>query len=275
MTDKAPKKFTLIRRPVDPTRKRYYLVDADGRAGCGAFRIVNSDDFEDKEHPDWPLLLWRGGPIETREFAGKDPDGEDVYFGGWYGLPTLPAKPVLQIRSRPGKELDSYNHIGKPFISNRAKELLEAVDPYAFEFIECDAYDLKKKPLPPYWMMAVKRVVKTFDIKNSVVRGYGITCPIISDYAATLTKLYDVRMSPDMPNDYHAFFLVHYKRMPIFDEVLVDQWRANNFTGLFFNPLQPPSDEELKEVNEFYFYEFYYEEYRNFDVERFAWGDLV
>jgi hypothetical protein len=273
MSNQDPKKFTLIRRPVDPTRKRYYLVDDN--YGSGWFEIVNKPDFDDKEHPDWPSLLWRAGPIEIREYAGTSPDGHNKYFGGWYGLPKLPTKPILKIKHKRGKELDAYGNINHPFISNRAKEFFERLDPDAFEFIECDAYGAKKESLPPYWMMAVKRVVKSFDVENSIFRDYGIKRPLINGYSATLTKLYDIRMSPDLPSNHHAFYLIHFSRMPVFDEILVDQWRESGFTGLFFNPLQPPTDEELKKVNQFYFHEYYYEEYRNFEVKQFAWGDLV
>jgi hypothetical protein len=262
MTPVGSKKLKLIRRPVDPARKRFYLVGNDGlRGGGGAFKLLNRDAFVNTDYPEAALRLWGLGPIKIRPLVSIDSDGQHHYIGGWYGIPeSLPAKPKLMIyKQRDGQPLDVYHNMQNPFVSDRAKKLLESIDPEAFQFLECDAVDGRGKPLPPFWMMAVIRVVQDFDKENSVFRDVGITTPIDHNYSITFTGMDDIRMLPDMPDRYQAFYLIYEKLYFIFSEAIVDRWREQKFKGLFFHPLQPPTPDELKHAVHFMNHEYYFE----------------
>ncbi len=190
-----------IRRPVDPTRKRHYLVDTDVLRATHNLELLNEDDLLGPESPSTRT--------EVRVFACKDANGKDRFYTGRFGLPKFYAKPRVKISSR-GKILDVYKRSGRLFISSRAKLLFESIDPEAFAFVECDAVTRNKQQLDPYWMMAVKRVVTEFDEERSVYRELGgrDPKPLLSGMAPTICNLYDIRMSPDMPDDYHAFYFI-------------------------------------------------------------------
>jgi hypothetical protein len=256
----------LIERPFDPNRKRYYLVDTDIHRAAHAFDIVNLEAF--KVDPDRPHMIWWSGPIEVKKYAGIDADGYDCFYGGNFGMPALPEKPVLKLTNR-GRPLDIYGNKQTPFLSTHAKKLLERIDPDAFDFFQCDAFGPKKVQYEPYWIMRVKRVVEEFDEAHSIFREVGGGTPIPSGRVAGLTALFDIRMSPTMPNNYHAFYLIKYISHYIFDEVIVDEWRKHKLTGLSFTPLQTPTKQEMRGETYFKNRHYYHEEYRH------EWEDLV
>ena len=264
----------LIERPVDPARRRFYTVRDDSEAKIHLKQkkvpsLVNENDFVDKEHPNWPLLIWRSGPPEIKKFVGVDPEGYDTYYGRSYGIAKLEHKPVFRMYGKP-PYFDTYFSERRLLISNRAKELFEEIDPDAFQFVECDAQASDRTPLPPYWMMKVTRVVEEFDEERSVFREFGGSTPLKAGVVAGVVDLYELFMRDNFPTEYHAFNLLKYSSKFIFDEAIVDAWRARGFTGLVFSPLQPAPIEEIERYIWWYTNEAYFDKSR-----RHEWEDLV
>ncbi len=259
-------RYPFIERPVDPTRKRFYLVDVDWRRSVGDMELLNEGEII--------KLGSASGHHEEFVFAGTDSGGRDQYYGSsHYGLPKIFAKPQIKVGIR-NKPLDFYRRSGRIFVSARAKALLASIDPDAFDFAECDTVTRHRVRLEPYWMMAVKRVVTEFDEEHSVFREIGgrDPTPVPSNLAMGISHIYDIRMSPEMPDDYHAFYLIKYLSYFIFDEVIVDAWRAAKFNSLIFSPLQPPTKKELSTegtVSLFLNWKFFVEQFRH------EWEDLI
>lgn len=251
-----------IRRPFDPDRKRYYIVDADISRSFSDFSILNEEEF----------ILNRkwAGHITIKEYAGKRDDGTNRYYGGLYGLPELYAKPKIKVGLK-NSPLDAYAMLGITYISTQAKLLLERIDPDAFEFAECDTISRKSIQVEPYWMMMVKRVVSRFDESRSVFREVGGNDPrpVPSGQSVGIRDLYEMRMPPDFPDSHHAFHLIKYSRGYIFDEVIVDEWRHMKLTGLLFSPLQPPMKSEEKMWARYINKDYFWKNYRH------LWEDLV
>jgi hypothetical protein len=250
-----------IERPFDPTRPRYYMVDTDVLRSTHDFDFVNEDIMWEQRHSVelGDYRVYRGKPSDVKVFAGRDAEGYDCYYTGPSHLPNaLPAKPILKVGLR-NKPLDVYGSPKDLYVSNRAKQLLEGIDPNAFEFIECDAFTRGKVALEPYWIMNVIGLVQALDEAHSVFREVGGKAgPIPAGRAVGIMNLYEAYMLPEEVKDKHAFYLLKYKSHYIFDEVIVDAWRAAKFTGLRFSPLQPPTKKELKMpyyINSDYFYE--------------------
>lgn len=254
---------TIIKRPVDPARKRYYLVREDFvNRNPGDMQILNEDEFIENGR--------RGGTHEVRVSAGKDVEGYDLYYGGWYGLPKLYAKPRIKVALR-NKPNDVYWTRGYIFFSSRAKALLESIDADAFEFAECETTTRRGREIEPYWLGAVKRVVHSFDEEHSVYREVGgrDPKPVPAGRAACIQALYEIRMLPDLPENFHAFYLLKYRTKFIWDQAIVDEWRAKKFNALIFSPLQPPSAKELRSAATYDNWEFFYEK------DRHIWEDLL
>lgn len=240
----------LIERHVDPERRRFYTVRDDSEAKIHLKQknvpsLVNENDFLYKENPNWPSMIWRGGAPEVKKFAGIDPEGFSSYYGKMYGIPKFDHKPIFRIHGL-APYFDSYFSGDRLLISNRAKELLEEIDPAAFQFVECDAQASDRSPLPPYWLMAVTRVVEEFDEERSVFREFGGSTPLRAGLVAGVVELYELFMPDDFPKEFSAFHLLKYGSYFIFDEAIVDAWRARGFTGLVFSPLQPAPIEEIE-----------------------------
>ena len=252
MTEVKPS--TMIHRPYDPNRWRYYAVNSDVYRRTGDLELLNEEEFIKNRK-------WQG-QHENRVFAGLNAAGEHSFYGTWYGLPKLHSKPRIKVGLR-SKPIDVYSRgIGINYVSSRAKALLESIDPDAFEFAECDTITRHKQQLEPYWMMAVKRVVAEYDEERSKMLETGGRNPepVPKGVGLGITTIYEFVPSPNMPRDWHAFYLLKHHMHFIFDQTIVDQWRAQKMTGWTFSPLQPPTPKEAKSLlyatNRDYFFEF-------------------
>lgn len=226
--------------PYDPERKRYYLVDADLRRNPSDFELLNAEEI-------YPLtentFEGRHLPITAGRYRCEVGGGMHPRS---YGLPPLRATPRLFV-ARKNRPLDAYG-LGKLYVSSRARDLLLAIDPEAFEFAECETLSRPSVAVEPYWMVENVRPVEGFDEARSVFRmtkGFdGMTGePYEGPYWAALV---DIHMKPDLPEAYHAFFFPRYSHHMIFDHVLADAWRSAGFSGWSFTPLQPPAPKERK-----------------------------
>jgi hypothetical protein len=176
------------------------------------------------------------------------------------GVPPLRDKPKLVIHGGARRARDYYGE--KPrFISNRAKELLDRLDPGGFEYAECDAVTRGGDQLEPYWMMEVIRWVNKFDEERSDFEWTRDRFPAAPDAQTnpSMFALYDIHMPQGFPTEYHAFWLAHYQNYAVFDEVLVDAWRTEGLSGATFTPLQPPTEADLETSSLFVNYPYWTE----------------
>ena len=230
-------------------RRRFYTVEADLRRNPSDLEFVNQAEV--LRHSSVPGAYIRAG---THHHA-LEGLGAPLCFG----LPELRGKPALivGVNEDEGDLLDIYG-LSERYVSPRAKELLCSIDPDAFEFAECATVDGAGRPLEPYWMMAVVRVVEQWDEKRSKILWHR---ELYSDdpqqsQNPLIARLQDVYF-PSIAQDEHAFHLLRYTDYFIFDEILVNAWREAGLTGAFFTPLQPPTPEEAVEADHFYSYPYW------------------
>lgn len=254
---------TLIDRPVDPTRKRYYLVQTDFRRAVTDMAELNLDEFKG---PGWM------GRNVVRRFVEKDADGYDRYLGGGFGLPKIESQPRIKVGLR-NKLVDAYRISGRFYISSRAKRLLEAIDGEAFDFVECETITRHERPVEPYWLTDVSRVITEFDDSRSVFQeAWGDNeRPISTRQVRRLSTIYEMAFLKDFPDSFHAFYLLHYMTYFFFDEVIVDCWRKEKLSGLVFSPMQPPTKSELLDSGAYLYSNNYY----FWEESRHEWEHLV
>ncbi|HEX6746156.1 MAG TPA: DUF1629 domain-containing protein [Longimicrobium sp.] len=222
----------MTTRTPEPARKRYYLVSLDvaSNSGTGVF-FVNEEEA---------LVNGRRVGYHERRVPGHP---HPVFVG----VPPLREKPKVVIPGTGAKAVD-YDGMIPVFISSRAKRLLEGIDPGAFEFAECETATRRGNPIEPYWWMDVIRWVEKFDEARSDFEWYRDrfpTAPNAQDNPS-MFRLYDIHMPAGFPDEYHAFRFAHFNGKAVFDEVIVDAWRAARLTGAMFTPLQPPTKADLK-----------------------------
>jgi len=212
----------------EPERPRYYILDCDGFEA--RFKFVNEDK----------VLIDRqwGGTHEVRP--------RDLDFVTWVGLPPVRERPKLKVgSSRRGKApLDVYSNT---FFSDRYKTLLcEFVPHDAVEMIECDAVDLKRQDVGPYWWIDFIRVLDAVDEEKSVLTRQ-IDNPFSSGDDIDRVRymdLQDIRFRADVVGDNHIFRLSLAAKLIIIDGDAADRIRAAGIAGATLTPLQPPTPEE-------------------------------
>ncbi len=162
-----------------------------------------------------------------------------------FGLPDLLAIPKLVLGSRKNELLDIYG-LSMQFISDRAKRLLEALDPEAFEFALCEAVDWRGSALEPYWFMRVVRVFDAFDEERSNFVTYRERNPDDpeKDSNPAIVEINSLKVLNDVEMSVHAFYLARYQRSFIVDDVFVKAWIDNNLIGAKFVPLQYLTEKE-------------------------------
>jgi hypothetical protein len=237
----------MTTRSSEQVRKRYYLVSLD--------MSRNSGDNLSWVNKEETLVNGRLAGTQEREVPG-------LPHPLLVGLPLLRAKPRLVVERSGRKALDFYGP-STIFISNRAKELLEGIDPGAFEFAECETVTRRGDPIEPFWWMEVIRVVQ-LDEERSDFQWYRDAFPKNPDAQSNprMVALNDIHMPEGFPDEHHAFWIGKYQRNFVFDEVLVDAWRGAGLIGPRFTPLQPPTKAELKDHLSFVNYPYWTEKAR-------------
>ena len=163
------------------------------------------------------------------------------------GLPILLATPKLIIGSRRKEVLDRYG-FSTQFVSDRAKRLLEKVDPGGFEFARCEATDWRSHVLESFWFARAIRVFDAFDEEQSnfvTYRERNSDDPE-KEFNPAIVELNSLIMNNDFPTDIHVFYLARYQRAFIVDDFFVDGWVKSNLSGASFVPLQYFTKEEEK-----------------------------
>jgi len=222
-------------------RWRYYLVAEDMRRNPSDYELLNAADIFPLSDPDstgqrHPILAG----ARRHSVAG-------VSGSTSYGLPNLRATPKVFVAQK-NAPLDIYGFHTRRIVSSRAQKLLHAIDPDAFDFVECETLTRKGVRVAPYFMMDIARVVDDFDETGSVFELASGTDGLTGEayVGPHLVALHDAYMSPDMPLHYHAFLLKQLRLRMVFGETIVDAWRAARFSGARFDPLQPPTRQEAK-----------------------------
>ena len=161
------------------------------------------------------------------------------------GLPELLATPRLVLGSKREELLDIYGFSAQ-FVSNRAKNVLEAIDPEAFQFARCEAADWRGRPLEPYWFCRVIRVIDKFDEKRSKFITYRERNPEDPerDSNPSIVEVNSLTMLDEPLDSEHIFYLARYQRAFIVDDIFVRNWINGNFSGAKFVPLQYLTHEE-------------------------------
>ncbi|HEX6746155.1 MAG TPA: DUF1629 domain-containing protein [Longimicrobium sp.] len=238
----------MTARSPEQARKRYYLVTRDMSPVSGGLSFVNRE-----------AALVNGRLAGTHEH--REPGHPHPVF---VGIPRLREKPQVVIGGSGPTALDYYDLFKPIFISTRAKELLEGIDPGGFEFAECETVDRRGSRVKSYWWMDVIRWVETFDEERSSFEWYRDSYPMAPDAQTnpSMSALYDIHMPGGFPDEYHAFWFAHYRIKFVFDEVLVDAWREARLTGAHFTPLQPPTEAEFKDHVRFVNYPYWTEKAR-------------
>jgi hypothetical protein len=259
----SPFNLNYIQRPFDPERKRFYFAVSDFQK-IGDYKLLNENWYRDGGlGPFYP------GHLLTRAPAGQNILGEEAYYNYKIGLPALDQTPRVKVALKK-KPIDFYGAgmLGEPFfVSTRAKQLFETLDPDGFAFAACETTTRRTLEVEPYWMCAVNRVVPEFDEEHSVFINEGPDHgQLISGRQTILdsSKAFDIHMKAGMPDNYQAFWLMQYGAYFIFSEVIVDAWRAAKMTGLNFTPLQTPTKKEARGAARFLNWMYYFQSGREF-----------
>jgi Protein of unknown function (DUF1629) len=226
---------------IEPGRRRLYRVSSDLLRNPSDYQILNEQEF-------YPLTRSAQTGEEHLTFAGarrfRLPDrAHDITFG----LPALRAKPKVFVAMK-NKPLDIYGFLTRRVVSTRAKNLLDELDPEAFDAVECETVTRRGVSVEPYWLIDIARLVDRFDEERSVfelAKGEDILTgePYEGPHIA---NLYDIHLPANFPAEHRAFVFAKHLNHIIFDGVLVDAWRAHKFTGAEFEPLQHPTPAECK-----------------------------
>ena len=207
---------------------------------CGARRIFIASPAIGRNVSDFELFdedrLRRGA--DRSGMVGQRQTGNS--FETQFGLPAYAETPRVRVALR-NKPLDFYG-FDRWILSDRARQLLQDMDPAAFDFVECETSAPARYDVGNYWLGKVKRVVTDFDRDASNFERLGwIYDPSLEKeiYGHGITKLNRLTLLPGS-QDALAFYLLDFSRYPIFDGRLVDAIWAAKLTGLMFSPLHWP-----------------------------------
>lgn len=219
--------------------RRFYLVEIDHyNRGAYKFEFPNQDAL-------LPHLPDRRG---THRFQTTQ-----AAVIGHVGILPWPGVPKVVIGRGSTKPLDFYTSFTL-LVSDRIKQLFEAMDPGAFEFLAVEASQGKPGDIGPYWMFDVIRVLDCIDEARSEIVYYEMPRdPITGAYEIDpSTRAYrhflQVTMRPELADDHLALRPLPGPQFMIFDGRLVDAIRAIGATGFGFCPLQMPTGKELSKA---------------------------
>jgi len=153
-----------------------------------------------------------------------------------YGFHDLPEKPQLVHDRRQGKmPRDLEALCGYMLVSERLKQLFEAVDPNGFEFVECDFTLADGSKGPQYYLGDVVRVINAVDERASNLRTYferdHATGRDVKRYKLTGANL---TFMEDIVAEARVFRTPHSIPFIFCDEVLKAACKNASITGTWF-----------------------------------------
>ncbi len=174
-----------------------------------------------------PPLVW----VNEREMKGDYRSDACLPFWG------LPLADIPQItfdqRKKRGKLIDAWPVFGMWFVSDRLKQLLEQLDPQAFEFAATQVdYSKFEEPGPAYWLCNLVRQLDCIDDEKSKFTLYNEV-----DFKA-YKALINIKMHAEVVGDAHAFRLVHKNSTWIVDDVFLQAMTAAKIRAWRFAPIQ-------------------------------------
>lgn len=175
-----------------------------------------------------PPLVW----VNEQQMRVGFSSNRELPFCG-LNVQTAPLITFNRSKKR-GKLKDAYQ--GLPhmwFVSDRLKQLLEQIDPQAFEFAATQVdYSTFEEPGPAYWLCNLVRRLDCIDDEKSKV-----TFQTQVDFKA-YDLFIDVKMRPEVVGDAHAFRLVYKYGAEIVDDILVQAMTAAKMRAWRFEPIQ-------------------------------------
>ncbi|MEM7666991.1 MAG: DUF1629 domain-containing protein [Pseudomonadota bacterium] len=201
---------------------------------------VNPSDFEffeeqrlhrEADHSARPLHTQTGNKAATR-----------------FGLPQYKETPRLKVALK-NKPLDFYG-FERWILSSRAKDLLHAMDPAAFDFRKCETSAPPRHNIDNYWIGKVRRVIEEFDRGASNFEKAGRQWDVGLEewtFNHAIRKLNTLVLHPGHEESL-AFYILDYSLYPIFDGRLVEAIRGAGLRGLMFSPLQWPDKGDVRTV---------------------------
>ncbi len=165
-----------------------------------------------------------------------------------HGLPRFKEIPRVKVAVK-NKPADFYG-FRRWVLSTRAKELLESMDPEAFDFVRCETTTSTRNTVDDYWLGSVRRIITDFDKAASKFEFYGREQDVVTDewiFNYAIRDLYELTLHPGDEGKL-AFYLRDYDTYPIFDGQLVDAIRKKKLRGLAFSPLQWPDKGDVRTV---------------------------
>lgn len=138
-----------------------------------------------------------------------------------------------------GRRLRDYEEwYGFWLISDRAKNVLEAVEPEAFFFLACDIHVQNKVwDGPRYWFCDVRRFLDAVDEERSRLK-IGISDdPAARDFGQKIYDFFgDVELvfKDELVGDAHVFRMAYAELRIICDQALKDAWKSAGLRGMLF-----------------------------------------
>lgn len=205
-----------------PEHQQHATTDTASNQERKYFRI-----YPDMSFSSAPLLVWVN---EQQMRVGFRPSRQLPFLG--VNLQTAPFI-TFDRRKKRGKLIDAWPVLGMWFVSERLKQLLEQIDPQAFEFAATQVdYSTFDEPGPAYWLCNLARQLDCIDDEKSKV-----TFQTQVDFKA-YDLLIDVKMRPEVIGDAHAFRLVHMHGAQLVDDILVQAMTAAKMRAWRFEPIQ-------------------------------------
>ena len=228
--------------------RRYYLVEQ----AIGLDRGIDDYNFVNEVE-----ALPSKQPYRLEDWGSRTIPGMLEETVSYIGLPRLRATPRFILGKGKTTTIDAYVSTNLTIVSDRLKRLMRQLDADAFEFAEVEATHGETGPLElgPYWAYAVVRGLDCIDDERSDVVYYsqlaGFPEPWLPAAGVLANqrryaKVNMARMFPEIVGDAAAFVLQRREGFVVFDERIVDTYRAQKMKGFTFSPLQEPVGRERK-----------------------------
>jgi hypothetical protein len=156
------------------------------------------------------------------------------------GFPNYPEPPRVLLNKkahRPIRDLEDCS--GYWLISDRAKQLFEALDPEGFAFVKCEARFTDGDAGPTLWLCDVVRVLDALDEASSA----GVATRYESDgkkYSFSFGST-SLVFKEDVVRDAHIFRMAYFKPKVISDQYLKDACKAAGLKGISFDEVFHPA----------------------------------
>lgn len=199
--------------------RKFYVLESDPRySGPPEFEWINDSDCA-------PPLGRRVG-----KYTGKHEFG--------VGIASYEETPRLVFRKSIKKLHDIEPMTDPMYFSDRMKNLLESMDPEAFEWLQVEAVQgrrIEKVPdLAPFWFGDVIRILDCVDEVNSDIEHYKIDW---GENIRRYKRINRLKIRSDLPSNYRVFRLHNSFRTIIVDDSVKDAIEESKYFGSVFKEI--------------------------------------